>query len=164
MQSSMHGTCDRKGITKKRALAVTPSLVIVRVSTYGQYGKEEYLGRPGYDAMAQAYGGMINLTGDPAGPPQRAKTYTGDYITALTGWAATMMALWEVKKSGRGQVIDLAQYEAVAQTNGNTLPLFTGEGAVYGHTGNPPAGVPPYETVPCSGGGGFIGAPRRAVF
>src|SRR6266478_5035830 len=61
---------------------------------------------------------------------------TSEYITALTGWAATMMALWEVKKSGRGQVVDLAQYEAVAQTNGNTLPLFTGEGAVYGHTGN----------------------------
>ena len=62
----------------------------------------------------------MNVTGDPAGPPQRAKVYTGDYITALTGWAATMMALWEVKKTGRGQVIDLAQYEAVAQTQGNT--------------------------------------------
>ena len=114
MESSAPGTLERCGITSELALAVNPSLVIVRVSTYGQYGKEEYLGRPGYDAMAQAYGGMINLTGDPAGPPQRAKTYTGDYITALTGWAATMMALWEVKKSGRGQVIDLAQYEAVA--------------------------------------------------
>ena len=36
---------------------------------------------PDYDAIAQAYGGMMNLTGDPAGPPQRAKTYTGDYVT-----------------------------------------------------------------------------------
>ena len=147
MESSMPGTLERNGITNELALAVNPSLVIVRVSTYGQYGKEEYLGRPGYDAIAQAYGGMMNLTGDPAGPPQRAKTYTGDYITALTGWAATMMALWEVKKSGRGQVIDLAQYEAVAQTNGNTLPLFTGEGAVYGHTGNRAAGLPALRHV-----------------
>ena len=57
----------------------------------------------------------MHVTGDTNGPPQRAKVYTGDYITALTGWAATMMALWEVKKSGRGQVIDLAQFEAVAQ-------------------------------------------------
>src|SRR5205814_7680518 len=89
----------RSGITNELALAVNPSLVIVRVSSYGQYGSEEYLGRAGYDAIAQAYGGMMNLTGDPAGPPQRAKTYTGDYITALTGWASTMMALWEVKKA-----------------------------------------------------------------
>jgi len=147
MESSAPGTCERNRITNELALAVNPSLVIVRVSTYGQYGKQEYLGRPGYDAIAQAYGGMMNLTGDPAGPPQRAKSYTGDYVTALTGWASTMMALWEVKKSGRGQVIDLAQYEAVAQTNGNTLPIFTGEGAVSGHTGNRPAGLPALRYV-----------------
>jgi crotonobetainyl-CoA:carnitine CoA-transferase CaiB-like acyl-CoA transferase len=158
MESSMPGSLDRSGITSELALAVNPSLVIVRVSTYGQYGKEEYLGRPGYDAIAQAYGGMMNLTGDPAGPPQRAKTYTGDYITALTGWASTMMALWEVKKTGRGQVIDLAQFEAVAQTNGNTLPLFTGEGALYGHTGNRPPGFQPYDTFKCSDGWVYIGA------
>jgi crotonobetainyl-CoA:carnitine CoA-transferase CaiB-like acyl-CoA transferase len=158
MESSMPGTLDRSGITSELALAINPSLVVVRVSTYGQYGKEEYLGRPGYDAIAQAYGGMMNLTGDPAGPPQRAKTYTGDYITALTGWASTMMALWEVKKTGRGQVVDLAQYEAVAQTNGNTLPLFTGEGALYGHTGNRPPGFQPYDTFKCSDGWVYIGA------
>jgi crotonobetainyl-CoA:carnitine CoA-transferase CaiB-like acyl-CoA transferase len=158
MESSAPGTLDRSGITSELALAVNPSLVIVRVSTYGQYGKPDYIGRAGYDAIAQAYGGMMNLTGDPAGPPQRAKTYTGDYITALTGWASTMMALWEVKKSGRGQVIDLAQYEAVAQTNGNTLPLFTGEGAVYGHTGNRPPGFQPYDTFKCSDGWVYIGA------
>src|ERR1700726_4338514 len=164
MESSMPASPDRSGIPSELALAVNPSLVIVRVSTYGQYGKEEYLGRPGYDAIAQAYGGMMNLTGDPAGPPQPAKTYTGDYITALTGWAATMMALWEGKKSGRGQVVDLAQYEAVAQTNGNTLPLYTGEGAVYGHTGNRPPGFQPYDTFKCSDGWVYIGALGGAIY
>ncbi|HJQ60950.1 MAG TPA: CoA transferase [Vineibacter sp.] len=164
MESSAPGTLERNGITNELALAVNPSLVIVRVSTYGQYGKQEYLGRPGYDAIAQAYGGMMNLTGDPAGPPQRAKSYTGDYVTALTGWAATMMALWEVKKTGRGQVVDLAQYEAVAQTNGATLPLFTGEGAVYGHTGNRPPGFQPYDTFKCSDGWVFIGALGGAIY
>jgi crotonobetainyl-CoA:carnitine CoA-transferase CaiB-like acyl-CoA transferase len=164
MECSIPGALERSGITAELALAVNPSLVVVRVSTYGQYGQEEYLGRAGYDAIAQAYGGMINLTGDPAGPPQRAKTYTGDYLTALTGWAATMMGLWEVKKSGRGQVIDLAQYEAVAQTNGNTLPLFTGEGGVYGHTGNRPPGFQPYDTFKCSDGWVYIAALGGAIY
>src|SRR5271169_6452231 len=164
MESSAPGTLERNGITNELALAVNPSLVIVRVSTYGQYGKEDYLGRPGYDAIAQAYGGMINLTGDPAGPPQRAKTYTGDYLTALTGWAATMMALWEVKKTGRGQVIDLAQYEAVAQTQGNCMPLYTGEGTTYGHTGNRAPGFQPYDTFQCKDGWVFIGALGGAIY
>jgi len=134
MESSAPGTCERNAITNELALAVNPSLVIVRVSTYGQYGKQEYLGRPGYDAIAQAYGGMMNLTGDPAGPPQRAKSYTGGLCHRANRVGGNDDGAVEVKKSGRGQVIDLAQYEAVAQTNGNTLPIFTGEGAVSGHT------------------------------
>jgi crotonobetainyl-CoA:carnitine CoA-transferase CaiB-like acyl-CoA transferase len=164
MESSAPGTMERAGITNELALAINPGLVIVRVSTYGQFGKEEYLGRCGYDALAQAFGGMMNVTGDPAGPPQRAKVYTGDYVTALTGWAATMMALWEVKKTGRGQVIDLAQYEAVAQTQGNCLPLYTGEGGLYGHTGNRAPGFQPYDTFRCSDGWVFIGALGGAIY
>ena len=146
------------------ALAVNPRLVIVRVSTYGQFGQPDYLGRPGYDALAQAFGGMMNITGDPSGPPQRAKTFTGDYITALTGWAATMMALWEVNKTGRGQVVDLAQYEAVAQTNGNTLPLYTTEGVAYRHTGNKAPGFQPYDPFQCQDGWVFIGVLGPVMF
>jgi crotonobetainyl-CoA:carnitine CoA-transferase CaiB-like acyl-CoA transferase len=164
MESSAPGTMERAGLSNELALAVNPSLVIVRVSTYGQFGKEEYLGRPGYDALAQAFGGMMNITGDPAGPPQRAKVYTGDYLTALTGWAATMMGLWEVKKTGRGQVIDLAQFEAVAQTQGNCMPLYTGQGATYGHTGNRAPGFQPYDTFKCKDGWVFIGALGGAIY
>jgi crotonobetainyl-CoA:carnitine CoA-transferase CaiB-like acyl-CoA transferase len=60
MESSAPGTLERAGISNELALAVNPALVIVRVSTYGQFGKEEYLGRPGYDALAQALGGMMH--------------------------------------------------------------------------------------------------------
>ncbi len=100
MEASAPGTLERAGLSNEIALAVNPSLVIVCVSTYGRFGQEEYLGRPGYDTLAQAYGGMMVVTGDPSGPPQRAKVYTGDYLTSLTGWTATMMAQWEVKKTG----------------------------------------------------------------
>jgi crotonobetainyl-CoA:carnitine CoA-transferase CaiB-like acyl-CoA transferase len=164
MESSAPGTLERAGISNELALAVNPSLVIVRVSTYGQFGQEDYLGRPGYDALAQAYGGMMSITGDPSGPPQRAKVYTGDYLASLTGWAATMMALWEVKNTGRGQVIDLAQFEAVAQTQGNCMPLYTGQGATYGHTGNRAPGFQPYDTFECQDGWVFIGAFGGAIY
>ena len=163
MESSAPGTVERAGITNELALAVNPALVIVRVSTYGQFGEEEYLGRPGYDALAQAYGGMMSVTGDPNGPPQRAKVYTGDYLTALSGWAATMMGLWEVKKTGRGQVIDVAQFEAVAQTQGNCMPLYTGQGVTYGHTGNR-GPFQPYDTFKCKDGWVFIGAFAGAIY
>jgi crotonobetainyl-CoA:carnitine CoA-transferase CaiB-like acyl-CoA transferase len=164
MESSAPGTCERAGLCSELALAVNPSLVIVKVSTYGQFGAEEYLTRAGYDAVAQAYGGMMHVTGDPSGPPQRAKVYTGDYLTALTGWAATMMALWEVKKTGRGQVVDVAQFEAVAQTQGNCMPFFTGQGTTYPHTGNRAPGFQPYDTFSCTDGWVFIAAIGGAIY
>jgi len=107
---------------------------------------------------------MMAITGDPSGPPQRAKVYTGDYLTSLTGWAATMMGLWEVKNTGRGQVIDLAQFEAVAQTQGNCMPLYTGQGATYGHSGNRAPGFQPYDTFQCQDGWVFIGAFGGAIY
>jgi crotonobetainyl-CoA:carnitine CoA-transferase CaiB-like acyl-CoA transferase len=164
MEASAPGTLERSGITNELALAVNPSLVVVRTSTYGQFGRPEYLRRPGYDILAQAYGGMMYITGDPNGPPQRAKTYTGDYLTSLTGWAATMLGLWEVKKTGRGQIIDVAQFECVAQTMGNCMPLYTGEGVAYGHTGNRAPGFQPYDTFKCKDGWVVIGAFGGAIY
>jgi crotonobetainyl-CoA:carnitine CoA-transferase CaiB-like acyl-CoA transferase len=61
-------------------------------------------------------------------------------------------------------VIDLAQYEAVAQTQGNCLPLYTGEGGLYGHTGNRAPGFQPYDTFRCSDGWVFIGALGGAIY
>jgi crotonobetainyl-CoA:carnitine CoA-transferase CaiB-like acyl-CoA transferase len=164
MESSTPGTLERAGITPELALAVNPRLVILRICTYGQYGREDYMSRPGYDALAQAYGGMMSITGDPSGPPQRAKTYTGDLLTSMTGWASTLMALMIVEKTGQGQVIDCAQFECVAQTMGNILPLYTGQGATYGHTGNRAAGFQPYDTFKCKDGWVFIGAFAGAIY
>ena len=137
---------------------------MLRTSTYGQYGDEAMLGRPGYDLLAQAYGGMMAVTGDPKGPPQRAKVFTGDYLTALHGWAATMMALWEVRSTGRGQVIDMAQYEAVFCTQGFQMPLLTGEGKVATYTGNKAPGFQPYDTFMCKDGWVAIGALGNVMF
>jgi len=164
LEASAPGTLERAGITNELALAVNPGLVIGRVSTYGQYGVKDYLTRPGFDMVAQAYGGMMSVTGDPSGPPQRAKVFTGDYLTSLTGCFGIMMGLWEVRKTGRGQVIDLAQFECVAQTQGNGMPFFTGEGRTYGHMGNRAAGFQPYDTYQCQDGWVVITAFSGAIF
>lgn len=164
MESSAPGTIERSGISPELALAVNPKLVILRVSTYGHFGAEDMLGRPGYDALGQAYGGMIAVTGDPNGPPQRAKVYTADYLTALHGWAAVLMALMEVQRSGRGQVIDCSQYESVFATMGFQMPFVTGEGKFSAHTGNKAPGFQPYDTFMCKDGYVFIGALGPAIY
>jgi crotonobetainyl-CoA:carnitine CoA-transferase CaiB-like acyl-CoA transferase len=158
MESSAPGTMERAGISSELALAVNPKLVIMRVSTYGQFGDEKMLGRPGYDALGQAFGGLMAVTGDPNCPPQRAKVFTADYLTGLHGWAAVMMALWHARKTGKGQVIDNSQFESVLATMGFQMPLVSGEGKVVGLTGNKAPGFQPYDTFECKDGYVFIGA------
>jgi len=58
----------------------------------------------------------------------------------------------------------LAQFEAVAQTKGNCMPLYTGQGATYGHTGNRAPGFQPYDTFECQDGWVFIGAFGGAIY
>jgi formyl-CoA transferase len=161
MEASAPGTLERAGISNELALAVNPRLVIVRVSTYGQYGKDEYLGRPGYDALAQAYGGMMNSTGDPAAR-RPAKTFTGDFITALTGWAATMMALWEVTKTGRPGRRSRAIRSGGADERQRPAALHR-RGRCPGHTGNWAPGFQPYDT-PNARMAGCSSARRGAIF
>lgn len=75
-----------------------------------------------------------------------------------------MTALWEVQRSGRGQVIDLSQYESVHCTQGFQMPLASGEGRVSGHTGNKAPGFQPYDTFLCKDGWVFIGALGPIMF
>jgi hypothetical protein len=95
----------------------------------GAVWKEEDVRRAGYDALARAYGGTINITSDRSGLPRRAKVYTGDYMASLTAWAATMMGLEKVRKAGRGQVINLAQFDVVAGTHGQLHAALQGPGS-----------------------------------
>jgi len=99
----------------------------------------------------------MSVTGDPCGPPQRAQPFTGDYFTAYCGYAAILAALRYVEKTGKGQVIDNAQYEATAQTQEMQLPFWTGEGKILGLRGNK-AGFQPYNTFMCKDGWVVIGA------
>ena len=68
---------------------VNPKLVITHVSSYGQYGHPDYIGRTSYDIVGQAFGGIMYQTGFPDTPPSRAAPWTGDYLTALfTLWSS----------------------------------------------------------------------------
>jgi len=164
MESSTPGTTERAGLTNELAFACNPKLVILRVSTYGQFGAEGYLGRPGYDMLGQAMGGLMSVTGDPCGPPQRAKIFTGDYLTAYNGFGGVMTALWYAQKTGKGQVVDNAQYEATAQTQEQRLPYWTGEGKKFELTGNRETSFQPYDTFMCKDGWVVIGAVGDPIY
>ncbi len=118
MESSRPGTYEKLGITDEVAFRVNPKLVIVHVSGFGKWGHPDYLGLPSYDAVAAAYSGWMSINGFPDSPPYKPFPYTGDYITALTALAAALAGYIYAQRTGRGVSIDVAQFEAIANTFG----------------------------------------------
>jgi len=139
--------------------AAHPALVITHVSGYGQSGHPDYLGRASYDMIGQAFGGLMNLTGfaDPE-PPVRAVPYTGDYITALFALWSSLAAYIHRQRTGRGQVVDVAQYEAVHALLGGTMVQYFQTGVVRERSGNKSPNFQPYDAFRASDGWIVLGA------
>jgi succinyl-CoA--D-citramalate CoA-transferase len=104
------GTLERLGLGYEALSARNPRVVLVRISGYGQTGP--YRTRAGYGAICEAFGGVRELIGEPDRPPPRVAVPVCDYLAAAYAAFGATMALMEAHRSGRGQVVDMALYEA----------------------------------------------------
>ncbi len=146
MESSKPGSYGKWGLSDEEIWKKNPKLVITHVSGYGQHGHPNYVRRASYDAIAQAFGGMMYQTGFPENPPTRAVPWTGDYITALFALWSSLAGLRYAMTHGRGQAIDLAQYEAIHRTLGGTMIEYFQKGLVRERLGNRGSGMQPLDS------------------
>lgn len=159
MESSRPGTFAKWGLTDDVVLAANPGLVITHVSGYGQTGHPAYLGRASYDMIGQAFGGLMYQTGFPdPEPPVRAAPYTGDYITALFALWSSLAAYIHCQRTGQGQVVDVAQFEAVHQILAGTMVQYFENGTVRERSGNRAPNFQPYDIFPAQDGWVALGA------
>jgi len=106
------GTLERWGIGWDWISATNPRVHLLRVSGFGQTGP--YSSRTGFDRIGQAFSGIVHLTGEADGPPQRIGVSACDYITGLWGALGVLVAVEGLRSSGgKGQMIDLALYESL---------------------------------------------------
>ncbi len=143
---------------------VNPRLVMVRLSGYGQTGP--YRDRPGFGVIGESMGGMRYITGYADRPPVRLGISIGDSIAALYGVIGAMMALHHRNANGgRGQVVDVALYEAVFGMMESLVPEFDVLGFVRERAGNALPGIVPSNTYPTRDGEFvIIGANNDAIF
>lgn len=122
IEGSKGGTWDRWGLSDETLWELNPRLVIVHISGYGQTGDPDYLTRASYDPIGQAFSGFLAVQGEPEpSPPCAAKPYTCDYVTALfSSWAAAV-AYSHALKTGKGESVDVAQYEVMARIQADYL-------------------------------------------
>ena len=165
MESSKGGTYAKLGITDEKLLEINPRLVITHVSGYGQTGRPEYFNRASYDLVGQAFGGMMAQTGfpDPA-PPSLAAPFSADYLTALYALWATLAAVISARETGKGQSIDLAQYEAIHHVLGGTMVEYFQRGIVRERHGNRTMAIQPLDSFQASDGWVVVGAATAGTF
>jgi formyl-CoA transferase len=144
------GSMEQWGLSPDALLAINPRLIMLRVSGYGQTGP--YKDRPGFGVVAEAMSGLRHLTAEPGRVPVRVGVSIGDTLAALHGVIGILMALHERQRSGKGQVVDVALYEAVFNCMESLLPEYSAFGTVREAAGSALPGIAPSNAYRCAGG------------
>jgi len=144
------GTLESWGLDPQDLLLINPKLIVLRISGYGQTGP--YRDKPGFGVVAEAMGGLRHLTAEPGRTPVRVGVSIGDTLAALHGVIGILLALQERHTSGKGQVIDIALYEAVFNCMESLLPEYSAFGEVRQAAGSALPGIAPSNAYQCQDG------------
>ena len=156
------GTLEKWGLGPDVLLADNPGLIIARMSGYGQDGP--YSDRAGFGGIGEAMGGWRYIVGDPDRPPARMGISIGDTLCATYGTMGVLAALHHREKTGEGQVIDTALYEAVLQVMEGLVPEYDHNGFIRERSGSILPGIAPSNVYTCKDGPFMIGANKDAIF
>ncbi len=156
------GTLEKWGLGWEALSAVNPRLIMVRVSGFGQTGP--YAARAGFGAIGEAMGGLRYVVGDPGTPPSRVGISIGDSLAATFACVGALAALHHRERSGRGQVVDSAIYEAVLAMMESLITDYDRTGYVRERTGAILPNVAPSNVYPTADGLVLIAANQDTVF
>ena len=145
------GTLEGWGLDPEKLLELNPKLIVLRISGYGQTGP--YKDKPGFGVVAEAMGGLRHLTAEPGRVPVRVGISIGDTLASLHGVIGILLALQERHISGKGQIIDIALYEAVFNCMESLLPEYSAFGEVRQAAGSALPGIAPTNAYQCADGG-----------
>jgi len=157
------GGLKKYGLDYESLKAVNPKLIYCSITGFGQDGP--YAARAGYDFMIQGMSGIMDLTGDPAGEPQKIGVAFADIFTGVYSVVAIQAALIARARTGEGQHIDMALLDCMTGVLANQAMNFLASGNVPKRLGNAHPNISPYQTfavadghliVACGNDGQFV--------
>ncbi|HEY3292245.1 MAG TPA: CaiB/BaiF CoA-transferase family protein [Candidatus Nanopelagicaceae bacterium] len=140
------GTLEKWGLGPEELWKLNPGLIVTRVTGFGQTGP--YSERAGFGSIGEAMGGIRYITGDPDRPPARTGVSLGDSLAATFATLGTLVALHYRGRTGRGQVVDSAIYEAVLALTESLIPEWQIAGYQRERTGATLPNVAPSNVYP----------------
>jgi len=156
------GTLEKWNCGYEELSRINPRLIMIRVSGYGQSGP--YSHRAGFGAIGEAMGGMRYVVGDPSTPPSRMGISIGDELAATFACLGALSALHYRERTGRGQVVDSALYEAVLAMMESLITEYDKTGFIRERTGAILPNVAPSNVYKTLDGLVLIAANQDTVF
>jgi crotonobetainyl-CoA:carnitine CoA-transferase CaiB-like acyl-CoA transferase len=156
------GTLEGWNLSPERLMAENPRLIVARMSGYGQSGP--YADRTAFGLIGEAMGGWRHIVGEPDRPPSRMGVSIGDTLAASYGCMGVLAALHDRERTGKGQIIDSALYEAVLQVMEAMIPEYAIGGVTRERSGAILPGIAPSNVYRCKDGDYLIGANQNGIF
>ena len=156
------GTIGRLGLGYEDICKVNPRIIYASISGFGQSGP--YSRKAAYDGIAQAMGGMVNLTGYPDETPVKVGPAISDAATGVHAAVAILAALWHREHTGEGQYIDMSMMDTVFSFLENSIPIMTMMGINPERLGNGNPGSAPYNLYKCRDGVIMIATANNSLF
>lgn len=150
------------GLDHETLLGLHPGLVYCSISGFGQTGPNR--DQPGYDLMAQGFGGIMSLTGDPEGAPMKVGVGIADVMCGMYATIGILAALRHRDRTGEGQHIDLALVDASMAWLINEGCNFLTSGQVPERRGNAHPNIVPYDAFACTDGHILVAVGNDAQF
>ncbi|WP_134725284.1 CaiB/BaiF CoA transferase family protein [Paracoccus luteus] len=144
------GGLARYGLDWPSLREVNPRLVYCSITGFGQTGP--YAGRAGYDYILQGMSGLMSVTGDPAGQPQKTGVAIVDLFTGVYAVVGVLAALHQRQATGRGQQVDMSLMDVATAMTANQAMNYLATGRVPGRIGNTHANIVPYAVFDCADG------------
>ena len=144
------GTLDKLGFNYSAVAAWHPRIVYCSISGFGHTGPRRT--EAGYDAVMQAEGGLMSITGSADGPPYRLGVAIADIVTGMFAAQAVTAALFARERSGRGQHVDIAMLDSVVALLSYQAGIYFANGIAPARLGNRHPTIVPYETFRASDG------------
>lgn len=156
------GTMEKWGFGYATLAAINPRLIYAALSGFGHTGP--YAGRTSYDIIAQAMGGLMAMTGFPDGPPLRGGGALGDFIGGVFTAVGTLCALHHRERTGRGQMVDVSNMDAVFSMLDNWPTLYGLTHQLPQRMGNRHPFTAPYDCYKASDGYVVVGVGNSQLF
>ncbi len=144
------GGLAKYGLDYDSLRKVNPRLIYCSITGFGQDGP--YAHRAGYDYIIQGMGGLMSVTGDPQGQPQKVGVAVSDIFTGVYAATAILAALHQREKTGEGQQVDMALLDVTTAIMANQSMNFLTSGHAPGRIGNAHQNLVPYAVFDCADG------------